>query len=87
MADDERMRYVACGTRERHRVAAENPIKAKVVREILDNHPQDLVMVIGQFLDQLRKLAAELNAPLITGSTPNPERERIYADFRTGRVP
>ncbi|MCP5453320.1 MAG: DEAD/DEAH box helicase [Spirochaetaceae bacterium] len=86
MADDERMRYVACGTRERHRVAAENPIKAKVVREILDNHPQDLVMVIGQFLDQLRKLAAELNAPLITGSTPNPERERIYADFRSGRV-
>lgn len=86
MADDVRMRYVACGTRERHRVAAENPIKSKVVREILDNHPQDLVMVIGQFLDQLRTLAAELNAPLITGATPNPERERIYADFRTGRV-
>jgi DNA excision repair protein ERCC-3 len=86
MSDRERLRYVACGTRERHRVAAENPIKARVVRELVDNHSTDLVMVIGQFLDQLRGLAKELNAPLITGATPNPERERIYADFRSGRV-
>lgn len=86
MSDHERMRYVACGTRERHRVAAENPIKARVVRELIDNHSDDLVMVIGQFLDQLRAIAAELGAPLITGATPNPERERIYSDFRTGKV-
>lgn len=86
MSDHERLRYVACGTRERHRVAAENPIKERVVRELIDNHSEDLVMVIGQFLDQLRSLAKELNAPLITGATPNPERERIYSDFRTGKV-
>ncbi|MBU0927361.1 MAG: DEAD/DEAH box helicase [Spirochaetes bacterium] len=86
MSDRERLRYVACGTRERHRVAAENPIKARVVMELIENHSDDLVMVIGQFLDQLRSLARELNAPLITGATPNPERERIYSDFRTGKV-
>ncbi len=86
MSDHERMRYVACGQRERHRVAAENPIKSRVVRELIDNHSEDLVMVIGQFLNQLRSIAAELGAPLITGATPNPERERIYSDFRTGKV-
>jgi DNA excision repair protein ERCC-3 len=86
MSDTERMRYVACTTRERHRVAAENPLKARVVQELIDNHPDDLVMVIGQFLDQLHDLAKQLGAPLITGATPNPERERIYADFREGRV-
>ena len=86
MSDTERMRYVACSTRERHRVAAENPLKARVVQELIDNHPDDLVMVIGQFLDQLHELAKQLRAPLITGATPNPERERIYADFREGRV-
>ena len=86
MSDHDRLRYVSCGTRERHRVAAENAIKARVVRELLDNHAEDLVMVIGQFLDQLHELAKELRAPLITGATPNPERERIYADFRAGRV-
>lgn len=86
MSDHDRLRYVSCGTRERHRVAAENPIKVRIVRELLDNHAQDLVMVIGQFLDQLHELAKALRAPLITGATPNPERERIYADFRAGRV-
>jgi len=86
MDDALRLRYVACGARERHRIAAENPIKSRVVRELIDNHREDLVMVIGQFIGQLQRLAAELRAPLITGSTPNPERERIYADFRAGRV-
>ncbi|TFG80188.1 MAG: DEAD/DEAH box helicase [Spirochaetales bacterium] len=86
VSDHERMRYVACSQRDRHRIAAENPLKHRVVREILDNHPNDLVMVIGQFLTQLHKLAEELNVPLITGATPNAERERIYHEFREGRV-
>lgn len=86
MSDHERLRYVASGTRERHRVAAENPFKERVVKELIDNHSEDLVMVIGQFLNQLRSLAKVLNAPLITGATPNPERERIYSDFKAGRV-
>lgn len=86
LTDHDRMRYVSAGTRERHRVAAENAVKSRVVRELVDNHREDLVMVIGQFLDQLKALAKELGAPLITGSTPNPERERIYGDFRAGRV-
>ena len=46
----------------------------------------DLGKLIGQYLTQLRSLAAELEAPLITGSTPNPERERIYEEFRQGRT-
>jgi len=86
MNDHERLRYLAGAQRERHRIAAENPLKNRVVRELIDNHGEDLVMVIGQFLEQLRVLAKELNAPIITGVTPNAERERIYKEFREGRV-
>jgi DNA excision repair protein ERCC-3 len=86
MKDHERLRYLGGAQRERHRIAAENPLKNRVVRELIDNHPEDLVMVIGQFLEQLRVLAKELNAPIITGITPNAERERIYKEFREGRV-
>ena len=86
LADHDRLRYAAGGLRERHRVAAENPLKVRVVREIIDNHREDLVMVIGQFLDQLGVLARELDAPIITGATPNPERERLYEEFRSGRI-
>ncbi|OLN27953.1 hypothetical protein DSOL_4312 [Desulfosporosinus metallidurans] len=31
-------------------------------------------------------LARELNAPLITGKTPQQERDRLYEEFRSGRL-
>ncbi|MDK2856806.1 MAG: excision repair protein [Bacillota bacterium] len=48
-------------------------------------HREDRVLVIGQYLDQLAELAAELKAPLITGRTPTKEREALFAAFRVGR--
>ena len=62
-----------------------NEAKYEATRELVANHSDESVLVIGQFLDQLGRLAKELDAPLITGRTPNPERERIYADFKAGR--
>jgi len=44
------------------------------------------VLVIGQYLDQLDKVAARLQAPLITGKTPTLEREKLYDAFRTGKI-
>jgi DNA excision repair protein ERCC-3 len=44
-------------------------------------------LVIGQYLDQLEAMAQRLGAPLITGKTPNPARERLYDAFRTGEEP
>ncbi|HEQ60658.1 MAG TPA: helicase, partial [Firmicutes bacterium] len=38
------------------------------------------------YLDQLRKIAARYRAPLITGATPNAERQRLYEAFRRGEV-
>jgi DNA excision repair protein ERCC-3 len=45
------------------------------------------VLVIGQYLEQLQRLATVLRLPLVTGRTPNQERERLYAAFRRGEVP
>jgi DNA excision repair protein ERCC-3 len=86
LSSHDELRYSVAEQREKHRLAAENSAKLEAVRELVDNHPDDLVMVIGQFLDQLGKIAKLLDAPLITGRTPNPERERIYEDFRRGRT-
>jgi DNA excision repair protein ERCC-3 len=43
--------------------------------------------VIGQFLDQLDALGRELRAPVLTGKTPQKQREQLFNDFRHGRVP
>jgi len=78
--------YAASAPREKYRIAAENPLKENIVLQLIENHGDDQILVIGQYLTQLNSLAKLLNAPVITGKTPNAERERIYASFRKGEV-
>ncbi|HPP81897.1 MAG TPA: helicase-related protein, partial [Deltaproteobacteria bacterium] len=44
-------------------------------------------LVIGQYLSQLKRIAARLKAPLITGSTSNARRDELYESFRRGDIP
>lgn len=72
--------------KKRFRFSAENPAKENVVEMLLDRHRDDRVLVIGQYLDHLEKLATNLNLPLITGKSPTKMREKLFADFRDGRL-
>jgi DNA excision repair protein ERCC-3 len=76
--------YAVVSNREKYRIAAENPIKNAIVRALIAKHRDDFIIVIGQYLNQLKVIAEELNAPLITGKTPNKKREEIYDRFRRG---
>jgi DNA excision repair protein ERCC-3 len=80
----ERSAYQAADARGKFRVASENPAKLEVVRQLVDAHPGERVLVIGQYIAQLEALARALGAPLITGKTPNPDREALYRAFRDG---
>ena len=86
LPDDLRASYASADKRRKYRVAAENPRKEEVVRQILENHPDDHVLIIGGYLRQLRSIADLLDAPLITGQVPGPERERLYNAFRSGEI-
>ena len=81
-----RLRYESAREALKFRLASENPAKLRVVRELVERHEGDYILVIGTYLDQLRELARELKAPLLTGETPHRERERLFRDFRDGRV-
>jgi DNA excision repair protein ERCC-3 len=78
--------YAVAPPREKYRIASENPVKEDIVVQLIENHGDDQILVIGQYLSQLNSLARLLKAPLITGKTPNAERERIYASFKRGEV-
>jgi DNA excision repair protein ERCC-3 len=78
--------YAVAPPREKYRIASENPRKEEIVRQLVENHREDQILVIGQYLSQLDVLAGLLKAPLITGKTPNAERERIYGAFKRGEV-
>ncbi len=78
--------YASAAPRRRQKLAAENERKLDVVGKLLARHASDRVLVIGQYLDQLRVLAKTFGLELITGRTPTPERERLYALFREGTI-
>jgi len=78
--------YATASQREKYRIAAENPLKENIVLQLIENHPEDQILVIGQYLAQLNSLAKILKVPIITGKTPNAERERIYGSFKRGEV-
>jgi DNA excision repair protein ERCC-3 len=85
LTDAERMAYAVTEPEDRYRLAATARTKLPVIRSIVDRHPNDQILVIGAYLDQLDDVAAELDgAPIIQGSTTNKERERLYDEFRRG---
>ena len=78
--------YAVAGAREKYRIASENVTKETVVQQLIKKFPDDKILVIGQYLSQLDKLSKLLDAPIITGKTPNTERDKIYNDFRSGKI-
>jgi DNA excision repair protein ERCC-3 len=77
-----REQYVYSSERDKNRIAAENPEKNRLVQKILMRHEHDQVLIIGQYVDQLTEIASLLQVPVITGKTPQQERDRLFKAFR-----
>lgn len=88
MPSELRMEYAVAEWRDKFRLASENPAKDDLIAALLEQYdgPEDRVLIIGQYLKQLRKLAERFGFPLITGQTPNGEREELYNRFRRGDI-
>ena len=86
LTESERFVYATAEAEDRYRLAAACAAKGQVVDELVARHRDEPTLVIGQYLDQLDELAAQLGAPLIKGETPVKERERLFAAFRSGEV-
>lgn len=83
-SDDHRRQYASATSRSQFRLASENPAKDGVVAALVRRHEGERILVIGQYIDQLRRLSKELDAPLLTGQTPNAKRTELYDAFRSG---
>ncbi len=82
-----RMEYATAAERAKTRIAAENPDKSDLLQRILSAHAGEPALVIGTYVDQLRALAQDLDAPLITGSTSQKRRDKLFEAFRAGSCP
>ncbi|KEO84243.1 DNA repair helicase XPB [Tumebacillus flagellatus] len=86
MSRDWREKYVEAGVRQKYRIASVNPRKLDALQHLLTRHQIDRVLIIGQYLEQLREVGERFNAPVLTGKTPTAERERLFESFRNGAL-
>jgi DNA excision repair protein ERCC-3 len=86
LPESQRMEYAVAEQREKYRIASENTAKEDVIGRLLKRYAGSRVLIIGQYLKQLRKIRDRFDLPLITGQTPSGERELLYNQFRSGEV-
>ena len=86
LTDEERMRYATAEPDEKYKLASTAGTKTPVIKSIVDKHAGEPTLVIGAYLEQLDMLGAELDAPVIQGSTRNKEREALFDAFRRGAI-
>jgi DNA excision repair protein ERCC-3 len=86
MPSEHRVEYAVAEWRAKFRLASDNVAKDDVVASLLQRHQGHRVIIIGQYLGQLRRLRKRFEIPMITGATPNDEREDIYRKFRAGEI-
>ena len=80
------MAYAMSEPDERYRLASCTDAKDRVVSQLVERHRGEPTLVIGQYLDQLESLAERLDAPIITGETTVPVRQKLYQAFRVGEI-
>ncbi len=87
MNDSLKYDYAVAKKTLKYRICSMNNEKLTVILKIIGSHPGEPVLIIGQYIDQLKSVAAAINAPLITGSTPSHERQALYQNFKSGGLP
>lgn len=83
---DDRAAYDHAEGHERRQHAAMNPAKLADIRQLLDEHAGEPVLIFVDWLDQGAAYADALDVPFVSGETPHAHRERLFADFRDGEL-
>jgi len=86
LTEPERMTYAVAEADVKYRLASTADSKTDVVVDLVAKHKGVPILVIGQYVDQLDELASRLGAPLIKGDTTVRQREKLYAQFRSGEI-
>lgn len=81
-----RLEYAAASPRQQFPIAAQNPDKRALVRALLRLHRDDRILVMAMYVDQIKGLAAELDIPVLTGTSTQKRRDALFQAFRDGQI-
>ena len=81
LPEDEMIDYLTADQKSKFAQSSQNPYKVDAIKDVLLKHQNQQVLIIGQYIDQLKTVSEKLNVPLITGKTPNAEREEFKKQY------
>ena len=84
LPDELALPYAVASKRDKYKIASTNPAKDSVIEALLSKHKGESIIIIGQYLDQLKQVHKSFGFPIITGSTSNEKRDELYTKFREG---
>ncbi len=82
----ERMNYLEAAIRQQGRLAALANQKYTVTQQLVARHPEETIVVIGHYLEQLHELAKRTGWPMLSGADDAETREHIYNQVRHGHI-
>src|SRR6185312_6513116 len=56
LTEEEQLNYALAEIRDKYRLASEAPAKLTMTRYLVERHRDDQILIIGQYLDQLKAL-------------------------------
>lgn len=84
--EDDTIDYLTADLKSKFVISSQNSLKLLVIKDLLSKHRDQHILIIGQYIDQLKAVSEEFNIPLITGKTPNAARDDLYKKFRDGSI-
>lgn len=86
MPEEDELEYGISENAAAYRIAALNRNKLEVIRHLIKKHEGKQMIIIGQYIEQLKEIEKMFGFPIITGTTANRKRDLLYDKFRTGEV-
>ena len=84
LSPQDRARYITASATDQNRIATKNARKGALVEQLLERHEGESILVLGTYIDQLEFVARRYKMAVVTGKTPNKERDELFARFRSG---
>lgn len=84
--ENHRADYIISNDKIKFRIASENILKYDIVKKIIEKLKGKNILIIGQYLSQLDEMQKRTGYAIITGKTPQSERDIIYKKFKSGEI-
>lgn len=84
--ETQRGNYIISSDKVKFRIASENILKYDVVKKLIEKLKGKNILIIGQYLSQLDEMKQRTGFTIITGKTPQNERDIIYSKFKKGEI-